>query len=94
MMPKQPQTLGDTPLEEKYRVQMNVVAAALDEVFNGKDKGAARDTGFLLLVFPYGTADGTRCNFISNGANRDDLVVLFREMIARFEGQAQVTGRA
>ena len=32
-------------------------------------------------------------NFISNGADRRDLVVLFKEMIARFEGQPEVQGK-
>jgi len=63
---------------------MNDVARALDIAFNGDDHGAARKTGFVLLVFPFGSEDG-RCNYISNGADRDDIVKLFREQIARFE---------
>ena len=86
--------LGDAPLEEKYRETMNAVAHGLDEIFNGKTKGSARTTGFVLLVFPFsdGIADNERCNFISNGADRRDVVALMKEMIARFEGQPQMRG--
>jgi hypothetical protein len=36
------------------------------------------------MVFPYDSTDG-RCNYMSNGANRKDIVKLMREQIARFE---------
>jgi hypothetical protein len=86
--------LGDAPIQQKYHDQMNAIAHGLDEVFNGVAKGANRETGFVLLVFPFGDADGGRCNFISNGADRRDVVVLMKEMIARFEGQPEMSGRA
>jgi hypothetical protein len=86
--------LGDAPIEEAYIAQMQAVAQGLNEVFNGDLKGQARHTGFVLLVFPFGDIDKSRCNFISNGANREDIVTLFKEMIARFEGQPEVKGRA
>jgi hypothetical protein len=85
--------LGDAPIQQAYRERMNAVARALDEMFNGEAKGADRETGFVLLVFPFGTAEGSRCNFISNGADRRDVVVLMKEMIARFEGQPEMAGR-
>ena len=75
------------------REKMNAVAQLLDEFFNGDAKGADRNAGFVLLVFPFGSHDG-RCNFISNGADRKDIITLFREMIARFEGQPEIEGRA
>jgi hypothetical protein len=87
-------TLGDGPIQKEYHARMNAVAQGLDEVFNGKARGAARETGFVLLVFPFGDANGQRCNFISNGADRRDIVTLMKEMIARFEGQPEVSGRA
>ncbi|OAF05418.1 hypothetical protein AYJ54_00495 [Bradyrhizobium centrolobii] len=81
-------------MQAKYREQMNALAGVLDEILNGDAKGAARETGFVLLVFPFGDAEGNRCNFISNGADRRDVVTLMREMIARFEGQPEMQGRA
>lgn len=87
-------TLGDAPIQDEYRHQMQAVARGLDEIFNGDAKGAERKAGFVLLVFPFGDADGARCNFISNGADRRDIVALFKEMIARFEGQPEQQGRA
>lgn len=87
------QKLGDGPIDEKYRVQMQALAKGIDEIFNGDAKGNDRDVGFVLLVFPFGSHDG-RCNYISNGADRRDIVVMFKEQIARFEGQPQLSGRA
>ena len=64
------------------------VAYALDELFNKGIKGSARTTGFVLLVFPFGDNSG-RCNYISNGANRSDIVKLLREQANRFDTQTQ-----
>jgi hypothetical protein len=71
---------------------MRRVAGALDQMFNGDARGQARETGFVLMVFPY-VHEG-RCNYISNGASRTDIVLLMKEMIARFEGQPEIEGHA
>jgi hypothetical protein len=76
--------IGDAPIEDRYREDMITVARTLDEHFNGPRKGAHREVGFVLLVFPFGDGDG-RCNYISNGARREDIVKMMREQIARFE---------
>jgi hypothetical protein len=86
--------LGDAPIEPEYRQKMQAIAETLNAVFNGAVKGQDRKVGFVLLVFPFGEAVEGRCNFISNGADRKDVVTLFREMIARFEGQPDITGCA
>jgi hypothetical protein len=88
-----PERLGDAPIEEEHRRLMNTIAGVLDEAFNGKARGNDRKTGFVLLVFPFGEKEG-RCNYISNGADRKDIVTLFKEQIKRFEGQPEMTGRA
>ena len=88
--------LGDGPIEPAHIEAMNVAAQTLDGFFNGQIKGRVvkpRKVGFVLLVFPFDGHEG-RCNFISNGADRKDIVVLFKEMIARFEGQPELSGRA
>jgi hypothetical protein len=85
--------LGDAPIEPKYIEKMNALAHAMDELFNGEAKGDDREVGFVLMVFAYGEKEG-RCNYISNGADRKDIVVLMKEMIARFEGQPEMKGRA
>lgn len=77
--------LGDAPIEDAYRQQMNAIAGALDGFLNDDAKGDDRATGFVLMVFPFGDHSG-RCNYISNGADRRDVVTLMKEMIARFEG--------
>lgn len=85
--------LGDAPVEAQFREQMAAVAETLNELFNGTLKGKDRKVGFVVMVFPYGEHQG-RVNYISNGANRKDVVVLMKEMIARFEGQPELRGKA
>jgi hypothetical protein len=84
-------TLGDAPIQAEYIGKMNKLARFIDQRFNGLARGDKRKVGFVLLVFPFGSADG-RCNFISNGADRADIASLFREMAARFEGMPESKG--
>lgn len=86
-------TLGDAPIEPKFIEMMNALARGLDEILNGGAKGNDRKNGFVLLVFPFEGHEG-RCNYISNGADRRDIVTLFKEQIKRFEGQPDIEGRA
>lgn len=83
--------LGDEPVEEDYRGKMTFLAQQIDHLFNGDLRGELRTVGFVLMVFPYGDHSG-RCNYMSNGADRNDIVMLMKEMIARFEGQPEQTG--
>jgi hypothetical protein len=83
--------LGDAPIEQKYRETMKGLAGFIDGFFNGPTEDRPRKTGFVLLTFDFG--DSGRCNYISN-AHRDDVVVLLREQLRRFEGSPDVTGRA
>lgn len=69
--------LGDAPIQQEYRDKMNAVAQALDHTFNGDAKGNDKKVGFVLMLFEYGNHDG-RCNYISNGADRKDVVVLMK----------------
>jgi hypothetical protein len=89
-----PFLLGDASIVAKYKQKMNDVAALLDRRFNGHRKGNDRPTGFVLLVFPFGEVQPgeARINFISNGADRRDIVALFKELIARFEMQPNMEG--
>ena len=93
MKRKPPEILGDAPIEDEYIEMMNKIAQALDGLFNDDAKGDDRTTGFVLMVFPFGEQSG-RCNYISNGAGRKDIVALMKEMIARFEGQPELKGNA
>lgn len=79
-----PNQLGDGPIEPGYAETMRHMAQALDFAFNGTgDGGVDRKTGFVLLVFPFGEDQG-RCNYISNGADRADVLKLLEEQAARF----------
>jgi hypothetical protein len=82
------------PIEDKHLVEMNDLARFLDERFNGPLRGKHRPYGFVLLVFDYGDAKAGRMNYISNGADRADIVVALKEMVANFEGRVQPAGRA
>ena len=89
--------LGDAPIEEQYREQLNKLARLIDGYFNGVTlpnlPSAKKNTGFILLVFPFDEVQGEgRCNYISN-ANRDDVVIMLKEQIKRFEGQPEIVGR-
>lgn len=88
--------LGDAAIQEKYAPMMRAMAEALDEALNGNLTGKDRKNGFVLMVFPFDQLAGgdARCNYISNGADRNDVVALMKEMIARFEGQPQLGGHA
>ena len=68
----------------EFKAAMEAIAESLDHILNGKKRGDKRSTGFVLLVFPFGDKSGL-CNYISNGADRGDIVNLMREQIKRFE---------
>jgi hypothetical protein len=84
--------LGDAPIEPKLHDMMNELARKLDVFFNLDLKGDQREIGFVLLVFPFEGHEG-RANYISN-AKREDVVVMLKEQLARFEGQPEQGGRA
>ena len=93
-MAKKPEH-GAGPIEEQYKSDMEYVARCVDEFLNGDLKGPERPTGFVLLVFPFGDNPAGRCNYLSNGADRKEIVSLFKEMIRRFEGAPEPpTGNA
>jgi hypothetical protein len=85
--------LGDGPIEEQHYAQMMALMQAADELFNGKIGGPDRKIGVVIMVFPFESFDG-RCNYVSNGADREDIVTLMKEMIARFSGQPEISGHA
>jgi hypothetical protein len=87
-------SLGDDPVPDDYKDRMTAIIKTLDQFMNGKDRGKDRKVGVVLLIFPFGYSTDGRCNFMSNGADRNDVVALFKEMIARFEGQPEQQGRA
>jgi hypothetical protein len=92
-MSKKPHSLGDGPIQDEMYEIMNGLAHGLDEIFNGKDaKPQDKTVGWVLMVFPFEGNEG-RCNYIAN-ARREDIVVLMKHQIARFEGQPDIVGNA
>lgn len=82
-------THPDEKVQLEYREQMKKIARAIDRMFNGDEK--PKKVAFFLAVFPFGSEG--RFNYMSN-ADRRDIIVLLKEMTARFEGQPEVSGRA
>ena len=89
------QRLGDGPVDADIADKMTVIMGLMDEFLNGpKDRpDYVKRHGVVIMMFPFEGFDG-RCNYMSNGADRRDIVTLMREMIARFEGQPEIEGRA
>lgn len=85
-------TLGDAPIEERYREHMNALANAIDEYLNGppEERAEPKKNGFIVIMFEFGLKG--RANYISN-ASRQDVITLLKEQLARFEGFPQQEGR-
>jgi hypothetical protein len=80
-------------MTEQQKDPMQVMAKAIDTALNGHTL-PLRFHGFVLLVFPFdGGADGTMVNYVAN-CDRKDMIVAMKEMVARFEGQAQTEGHS
>lgn len=83
--------MSEQPIDPEYRERMNELAALLDIAFNGDKRGPARTVGFVLLCFKFG--EESRANYISN-ADRKGIITSLKEVVARFEGQAETKGHA
>ena len=81
---------GKGPPPQSVADFLNALARSLDEILNGKgvltDK-SKRKNGFILLIFPYNEHEG-RCNYVSNGARREDVIKMFETQIERFKERA------
>lgn len=80
--------IGDKPIESEFVQTMRQLGRLIETslVVDG------RRAGFILMAFPFDGHEG-RANYISN-ASRADVIVLLKEQLARFEGQAVASGRA
>jgi hypothetical protein len=85
-MSKKDHDYGDAPVQEKYKEQMIAIITTVNKFFNGDAPVGKRKIAVVLMTFPFGDGPG-RCNYMSNGVSREDMVVLFKEQAARFEGQ-------
>lgn len=73
----------ERPIDPELRTQMQGIGAALDFAFNGPE--SPKKYAFALFVFPFGSSDDHRSNYISNGT-REDMIATLKEFIARSEG--------
>lgn len=77
--------LGGAPVESRYKELITGIMRTVDGLLNGEDcLPGEKQTGIVMLFFPYGDREG-RTNYISNGANRADVVRLMEEQIRRFK---------
>ena len=65
------------------------LARYVDRLLNGGE----RTVGFALLFFPLGESGRTLVNYVGN-CEREDMLVALKEVVARWEGQPEVSGRA
>ena len=72
------------PIESAHRARMNALAKVIDDALNGSEK--PKKIVFTLLIAEVGKIDDGRVNYISNG-HREDMVVMLKELLARFEGR-------
>jgi hypothetical protein len=75
---------GHGPIEEAQRANMNAIAFALDDMFNGDKE--PKKFAFVLLTAHFADYERGRVNYITN-ANRADITAMMKELIARFEGR-------
>lgn len=83
-------------IEPRVRSQANAIASTLDDFLNGeKLPGLPRKRryGFGVLIFEFGKIERGRMNWISN-AERADMIVALKEMIAQLEGRVPPAGSA
>lgn len=84
------------PIQEEQRATMNALAQGLDDIFNPPPLPGlprTKKVGFVLLTAYFGQIEDGRVNYISNG-EREDMVAMLKELLARFEGQPETGGRA
>ncbi len=84
---------GDAPAEAKHIEQMRAIMKTLDDFINPGQKAPNKNIAIVLMMFPYGEGPG-RCNYMSNGVSRKDMIVLLKEQAARFEGMPELKGNA
>ena len=85
--------MNDQPeIKMSMKDAMDALAMSLDHILNGQTKGEPRKSGFVLLLFPYDDKSGM-CNYVSNGADRHDIVRMFKKQIELFEAQFEQNGK-
>ena len=67
---------------------MQSLARHADKTLNG-NVGRSRN-GFVILAFPFDKLSDGQVNYVSN-AQREDIIVSLKEIIARLEGRLQET---
>lgn len=77
---------------EGTRDLMKALAEGIDEALNGDAR--ERTNGFILLTFPMNsTGELSQVNHITN-IQREDMVVMLTELLARLKGQPAMVGHA
>jgi hypothetical protein len=84
-------THPDEEISKEYRAAMNGLAKDLDAILNGGLTGEDRTVCFTLLITDFNKS--SRVNYISNG-QREDIIVMMKEVLARFQGQPEQKGTA
>jgi hypothetical protein len=72
------------PIREEFRLQMNVVAGVLDDLFN--PEGPPRRIGFALHIWEFDNHAENRVNYIAN-CKRAEMIDALQEWIDRNRAQ-------
>jgi hypothetical protein len=83
------------PTENPDKPVLNAIAGAIDDALNGPKIDGRRlgNTAFAVIIFENDGSNATLASFVSN-AERRDVHVAMKEMVARFDGQAELRGHA
>lgn len=80
----------DEVVDPKYRAHLHAIARIIDDALNGERReDDPKQHGFIVAMFEMG--DAGRFNYMSN-CRREDIIVLLKEMTARFEGMPESKG--
>lgn len=83
--------MSDKPPGAETANVMQAIARSLDDFLN--QDLPKRRYGFAVFVFEIDKTQGARTNYASNCV-RQDVEVALKEVLARWGGQAEVSGKA
>jgi len=85
--------LSEQKIDMSLPEALQSLALALDRILNGEQNvsgelKAERKNGFVLMLFPFDDKSG-KCNYITNGASREDVKRMFETQIEALEASKQ-----
>ena len=86
--------MTEEQLKDRRLQAIRGITQALEIMLNGNKKDPKeRKTGYILLLYPLDPMS-TSLNIVTNQAEMPDVIAIFKEQIAIYEGQARTHGNA